>query len=185
MPFLKFSRDKRGYEHFFLMQPSPRSDEGRPAAPRLLYWFRTPPNVRVGREPFDAAARRTLERQYPGVRFDWEALASTPIPPPPEAEPWRERRRAERAARRAAAADHAPEGPPPVEPAAGPEAAADLAPESHEEIGDEIIAPEQSGVGPAPESPAGGASHRRRRRRRRRGRGGGTPAPGGEPGGEL
>jgi hypothetical protein len=100
VPFVRFSRDKRGYEHFYLVHASSR--RGRPSRSRVLYWYRTPPGVRVGREPFDEGARRLLEAQYPDLTFDWEALANTPIPPPPEVEPWRERRRAERAARRPA-----------------------------------------------------------------------------------
>jgi hypothetical protein len=93
--YLKFSRDKRGYEHFYLVQPSNRGK----ARPRMLYWFRTPPGVRVGRSPFDPDMRRALEAQNPDVVFDWEAIASTPIPPVVEPERWRERRRVERAFR--------------------------------------------------------------------------------------
>ena len=98
MAFLKFSRDKRGYEHFYLVQPSNRRGK---SASRVLYWFRTPPNVKVGREPFDEATRRTLEAQHPNVTFDWANLAATPVPAP-EPERWRERRSAERAAKLAA-----------------------------------------------------------------------------------
>ena len=98
MPFLKFSRDRRGYEHFYVVEAvSGRRGKTRE---RVLYWFRTPPNVKVGREPFDDHVMRALEAQYPGMRFDWAALRNTPIPPV-EPEYWRERRRADRAARRA------------------------------------------------------------------------------------
>jgi hypothetical protein len=93
--YLKFSRDKRGYENFYLVQPSNRGK----ARPRMLYWFRTPPGVKVGRSPFDPDMRRALEAQNPDVVFDWEAIASTPIPPVVEPERWRERRRVERAFR--------------------------------------------------------------------------------------
>jgi len=104
VPFLRFSRDKRGYEHFYLVQPtSARRGKERQ---RILYWFRTPPNVKVGREPFAEHVRRALEAQYPNVRFDWETLVATPIPPP-EVGHWRERRRVERAARQAADAEPA------------------------------------------------------------------------------
>jgi hypothetical protein len=71
--------------------------------PRLLYWFRTPPNVKVGRQPFDEAVRRALEAQNPDIQFDWQTILDTPIPPPVEVERWRERRRFERAARQAEA----------------------------------------------------------------------------------
>lgn len=98
MPFLRFSRDKRGYEHTYLVHAANR--RGRPTRPRVLYWYRTPPGVRVGRAPFDAEMRKMLEAQYPGVAFDWKTFQSTPVPPP-EPEYWRERRRAERAAKQA------------------------------------------------------------------------------------
>src|SRR3954468_17505488 len=96
MAFLKFSRDKRGYEHFQLMQPS--RGKGRP---RVLYWFRTPPNIKVGRSPFDPQIRRAIEAEYPDVAFDWDTIVQTPVPPPVEPERWRERRRLERALRAA------------------------------------------------------------------------------------
>lgn len=98
MPFLRFSRDKRGYEHTYLVQATNR--RGKPIRPRILYWYRTPPGVRLGRLPFDAEMRKTLEAQNPGIVFDWNALASTPFPAQ-EPEYWRERRRAERAAKQA------------------------------------------------------------------------------------
>jgi hypothetical protein len=65
----------------------------------VLYWFRTPPGIKVGRSPFDPDMRRALEAQNPDVAFDWEAITHTPIPPPVEPERWRERRRVERAFR--------------------------------------------------------------------------------------
>jgi len=96
MAFLRFSRDKRGYEHFQLVQPAVnRRGSGRP---RILYWFRSPSNVRVGREPFDDAIRSAIEKQNPELEFDWTQILATPIPSA-EADRWRERRRLERAAR--------------------------------------------------------------------------------------
>jgi hypothetical protein len=96
MAFLRFSRDKRGYEHFQLVQPAVnRRGSGRP---RILYWFRSPSNVRVGREPFDDAIRSAIEKQNPELEFDWTQILATPIPSA-DADRWRERRRLERAAR--------------------------------------------------------------------------------------
>ena len=69
--------------------------------PRVLYWYRSPPDVKVGREPFDAEVRRALEKQYPDIAFDWRAIVETPIPSA-DADKWRERRRAERAAKQTA-----------------------------------------------------------------------------------
>ena len=98
MAFVRVSRDKRGYEHIYLIDATAR--RGKASRPRVLYWFRTPPGVMVGREPFDESVRRTLEAQYPDVTFDWEKLRKTAIPAP-DVEPWRERRRVERAAKQA------------------------------------------------------------------------------------
>ncbi len=122
---LRFSRDKRGYEHFYLIHQS-NNRRGRSRS-RLLYWFRTPPGVKVGRPPFDDDMRRTIEARYPDITFDWKTLNETPFPPPPEAEKWRERRRAERAWKRLAAAEPAEEpeltdevGAPPIAPVSAP-----------------------------------------------------------------
>ncbi len=100
MTFLKFSRDKRGYEHFCLVHQTIR--RGGPRN-RVLYWFRTPPGVKVGRAPFDDDVRRALEKQNPDVSFDWQKLLDTPIPAPaPDVERWRERRRIDREMKHAA-----------------------------------------------------------------------------------
>ena len=52
MAFLRFSRDKRGVENFALVQPT--TNRRGKVTSRVLYWYRTPPDVKVGREPFDA-----------------------------------------------------------------------------------------------------------------------------------
>ena len=65
---LRVTRDKRGYEHIYLIADGRR--RGR-ADSRLVYWCRMPGGLRVGREPFDAETRETLERGNPdlGVRL--------------------------------------------------------------------------------------------------------------------
>jgi hypothetical protein len=98
VPVLRFSRDKRGYEHFYLVQPIGRQGRSRP---RILYWFRTPPNVRVGRHLFEDDTRRALETRFPDMTFEWDKLLATPIPPPDTSERWRERRRLGRTAKAA------------------------------------------------------------------------------------
>ena len=141
------------------MQPS--SARRGKSRPRILYWFRTPPNVKVGREPFAEYVRRALETQNPDVRFDWDALVATPIPPP-ETDRWRERRRAQRAAKRVAEAESAAveevEADVPAEEAAtvagGRESFAVSAPEGCEGTPELQTTPDSL----------------RRRRRRRRGR---------------
>ena len=97
MPSVRFSRDKRGYEYVYLVHTPTR--RGKPGRSRVLYWYRTPPGVRIGREPFDDEVRRKLEQQNPGVTFDWPAIRSAQIPPPDMTEYWRERRKAEKAAK--------------------------------------------------------------------------------------
>src|SRR5207302_4267959 len=77
LAFLRFSRDKRGYELFALVQSEQRGGQSRP---RVLYAFRTPPNIKVGRDPFDDETRRSLEQLYPGVGFNWRQITETPIP---------------------------------------------------------------------------------------------------------
>ena len=41
---------------------------------RVLYWFRTPPGVRVGRSALDEDAIRHIEEHNPGVAFDWTRI---------------------------------------------------------------------------------------------------------------
>jgi hypothetical protein len=41
---------------------------------RILYWFRTPPGVKVGRAALDEDAIRLLEELNPSVEFDWTRI---------------------------------------------------------------------------------------------------------------
>ena len=179
MPFVRFARDRRGYEHVYLVDVS--KDRGRS---RVLYWFRTPPGVKVGRNPFDPDTQRSLERQNPGVAFDWPQIVAARMPPPAPVENWREKRRVERAIKRARAADAvevevaidvaeqtSPSDEPALEPASG-----ELVPDELDidvEPGEEVDA-QPAGEGttepPSPQASAAGPEQRGRRRRRRRGR---------------
>jgi hypothetical protein len=166
LAFLRFSRDKRGVENFYLVQPT--TNRRGKVRQRVLYWFRSPPDVKVGREPFDQNVRRALETQYPDVEFDWRAIIETPIPSA-DADKWRERRRAERAAKHAAAeAD--------VEPVDGENGDAN-APDATAPRDDEMVAaPEAAMVPSVATSPErntvrSGDSNRKRRRRNRPGGG--------------
>lgn len=77
MPYLRYTRDKRGYEHTYVLHGSRTG--GRP---RILYWFRTPPNVSVGRTPFDDDALRAIEESNPSLTFDWFTMRrERPRPP--------------------------------------------------------------------------------------------------------
>ncbi len=73
MPYLRVVRDKRGYETTYLLH-APR--DGSHQESRVLYVFRSPAGVRVGRHVFDSDMRREIERQHPSIAFDWDAMVS-------------------------------------------------------------------------------------------------------------
>ena len=68
---MRFSRDKRGYENTFVVQGERRKGRGRS---RVLYWFRTPPGVKVGRAALDEEAIRLIEELNPEIEFDWTRI---------------------------------------------------------------------------------------------------------------
>ncbi|MCE2515024.1 MAG: hypothetical protein J4F37_08445 [Acidobacteria bacterium] len=80
MPFLRFARDARGYENTYVLHGF---RGGEHAGPRLLYWFRTPPNVRVGRLPLDETAIRAIEESNPELTFDWTKMLKVKPKAPP------------------------------------------------------------------------------------------------------
>jgi hypothetical protein len=57
-----------------------RAGQGASRA-RVLYVFRTPPNMRVGRKSMDAEVREALEHTHPDLTFDWDGLLREPMPP--------------------------------------------------------------------------------------------------------
>jgi hypothetical protein len=71
VPFLRVLRDKRGYETTYLVH---WFRDGNRQRSRILYVFRTPPGVRVGRDVLDPAVLREIEAQHPDIPFDWRAL---------------------------------------------------------------------------------------------------------------
>ena len=71
MPFLRVIRDKRGYETTYLMH---WYREGARQRSRILYVFRSPGGVRVGRESLEPDVLRDIEAQYPDIAFDWKAV---------------------------------------------------------------------------------------------------------------
>lgn len=82
---MRFSRDRRGYENTFVLHGERRRGKGRA---RLLYWFRTPPEVKVGRSALDEEAIRLIEELNPDIDFDWTRILKgdgpTEEPRPPE-----------------------------------------------------------------------------------------------------
>jgi hypothetical protein len=168
VPFLRFSRDKRGYEHVYLVHAHIR--RGKPSRPRVLYWYRTPPGIKVGRRPFDEEVQRTLEAQNPGVIFDWKTIIATPMPPPEPAEHWRERRRVERAAKQAQREDDELEAASPLEEASIESVDLPMAPIELQEEPEPLIASVASEPDDPPASATGspvpvGVLGKRRRRR--------------------
>jgi hypothetical protein len=170
MAFLRFTRDKRGYEHFYLVQPT--TNRRGKVHTRILYWFRTPPNIKVGRQPFDDALRRALEAQNPGIAFDWQKIVDTPIPSA-DAEKWRERRRAERAER--VARQEGTE----VEEVAGESATVEDEPASDDQTTEapRTDVPEVRVAQPEEQQQQRQQQQQQRRRRRRRGRRGRPDRP--------
>ena len=71
MPVLRFARDRRGYEITYVEHTVRQRGKSRS---RILYWFRTPPNVKVGRTALDEEAIRTIEQSNPDVPFDWAKM---------------------------------------------------------------------------------------------------------------
>jgi len=69
VPFLRVIRDKRGYETTYLMH---LYREGHRQRSRILYVFRSPGGVRVGRGALDPDVLREIEVQYPDIAFDWK-----------------------------------------------------------------------------------------------------------------
>jgi hypothetical protein len=86
--YMRVTRDQRGYENTFLLH-TPRPGE----RPRILYWYRTAPGIRVGRIPLDEDAIRSIEEQHPDIEFDWPQLIEEASMTPPDVERRPERRR--------------------------------------------------------------------------------------------
>ncbi|MGE5816043.1 MAG: hypothetical protein ACM36C_16255 [Acidobacteriota bacterium] len=193
-------RDDRGYEYTSLLHPVRR--HGRTET-QLLYCYRTPPYIKVGRPALDEDARALLEQQYPDITFDWDRI----LREPPQALPEHEaaRRKEQRDARDARRKRRRPveivedQAPvemaeasavsPPDEPAGGDLENGEDVEADPEDEGD-VLTNVQAGEAAAPsaDAPASGAARRRRRRRRRKRQGGepgGNPPPGSPPNGSV
>jgi hypothetical protein len=71
VPFLRVIRDKRGYETTYLMH---WYRDGNRQRSRILYVFRSPGGVRVGRTVLEPEVQRQLEHTHPDIDFDWAAV---------------------------------------------------------------------------------------------------------------
>jgi hypothetical protein len=67
----------------------------------VLYWFRTPPGVKVGRAALDEEAIRLIEQLNPGIEFDWTRILKGQGSPSTEPRPPAEARRQRPDTRRA------------------------------------------------------------------------------------
>ena len=76
MPFIRFARDKKGYESTCVMHAY-RPPNG-PQRLRVLYLFRTPAHLKVGRQALDEEVIEALEHTHPDISFDWTALRKEP-----------------------------------------------------------------------------------------------------------
>ncbi len=81
MPFLRLTRDRRGFEHTFLLHA-----DAPDVRPRVLYWYRTAPGVLIGRPALDEEVIRGIEEQHPDIEFDWPAILALREVMPPEEE---------------------------------------------------------------------------------------------------
>ena len=113
MPFLRVIRDKRGYETTYLMH---WFRDGNRQRSRILYVFRTPGGVRVGRDPLEPAVLRELETRHPEIAFEWKTIRDNQQIIEPAAEQRRRRPKGEEAA------PAAPQQAPPAAAVAAPAA---------------------------------------------------------------
>ena len=110
MPFLRVIRDKRGYETTYLMH---WFRDGNRQRSRILYVFRTPGGVRVGRDPLEPGVQRELESRHPEIPFEWKVIREHQQIIEPAVEQRRRRPKSEEAAA------SVPQPSPPVSTAPG------------------------------------------------------------------
>jgi hypothetical protein len=113
VPFLRVLRDKRGYETTFVVH---WFREGNRQRSKILYMFRTPPGVRVGRDVLDPAVVREIEAQHPDIEFDWRALLDHRQIIDSTADPRRQRPKKKAVAAPSVAVETAAPSPPPSRP---------------------------------------------------------------------
>jgi len=132
VPYLRLTADRRGVENTFLLHVAAPGER-----PKILYWYRTVPGVKVGRPALDDAAMRSLEDQYPDIDFDWPYILDMGAMTPVEVE--------------AAIPPRKRKPPPPrrAEPEADGDAGADLAP-SRVAVALSATAPVEGAEPPAP-----------------------------------
>jgi len=118
VPFIRQTRDKRGYEQTLVLHAY-RPGQAGPQRTKILYLFRSPAGVRIGRSPLDSEVMEALEHTHPDLSFDWQALRKDMAALRPDVDQRREtygrQDRAARAARRGSARPSARPSPAPAE----------------------------------------------------------------------
>jgi hypothetical protein len=82
VPFIRYTRDKRGYECTLVMHAY-RPTQG-PQRTRVLYLFRSPSHLKIGRQALDAEVAEALEHTHPDLSFNWSALVREGVTERPE-----------------------------------------------------------------------------------------------------
>src|SRR5262245_21212765 len=72
--------------------------DGNRQRSRILYVFRTPGGVRVGRDPLESEVQRELEARHPEIPFEWRAIREHQQVIEPAVEQRRRRPKSEEAA---------------------------------------------------------------------------------------
>ena len=111
MPFLRVIRDKRGYETTYLMH---WYRDGNRQHSRILYVFRSPGGVRIGRDPLEPEVIRQIEAQHPDITFDWKVVRENQQIVDVAPEPRRRRPRADEAEAAPVVTPRVVEAPPPA-----------------------------------------------------------------------
>jgi hypothetical protein len=120
VPFLRVVRDKRGYETTYLMH---WYREGSRQRSRILYIFRSPGGVRVGRDSLEPEVLRAIELQHPDISFDWKSVLANRQVVETAAEPRRlprKRKRSDEDQGTAPSVAEAAQAPPPESAGAPP-----------------------------------------------------------------
>jgi len=113
VPYLRFTRDRRGYENTYLLHAAYPGER-----PRVLYWYRSAPDVRVGRAALDHEAIREIESAHPEILFDWSEILEMGAMAQPEVEQPRQPRKRLPPRPRDESRDRRPPHPPEPRPAA-------------------------------------------------------------------
>jgi len=111
VPFLRVIRDKRGYETTYLMH---WYREGNRQHSRILYVFRSPGGVRIGRDPLEPEVLEQIEAHHPDIAFDWKVVRENQQVVDVAAEPRRRRPKPEEGEAAPVVAARPVEAPPPV-----------------------------------------------------------------------